>query len=592
MNILYGVTVLVIYILFMLIYKTEKKQNAIIWNSISIILILCYNIFICVICSFIGLLCTLQNLSICNSFFIVTLIIILLKSRKIQKYYVKISDIIFSILILILVIFIAYSQYEFPFNLKHKITDASTHYFFAEQFYKSSTLLYKTGINGSMSFYNSDFRLPGAYVNEGILFKVFDGIALKTDLFVLFDLFVLYLSGILFYYLLKTYIKENKKMQIVAAIFSIIYMLGYQLNSMLYGYVYLSLALDIIIAFLLVMSNYEKKEISNKIALPILSVLSFGIFFSYAYFIAIIYIAIIINTIIKAIRNKESMTSDNNLMEILLLIINPLILGLTYFIILPSAMGIKNEISTIGEEGVIYENYITNFLAFIPIFLTGIILAIKNKKREYNLPTILLVLSILFVVILFIGNKLKIVSDYYCFKAYYIIWLFAIYKSYIILNDILENEHKNLKIATYSYISIYVMIAITTLIVKNSIGINDIFYHNVERIRNDAYSLSNGEVKLIEKTEKGSTIYTLAPHKRLRARWMSVLCHNEYIDVDYSTKNRRTIERWLTERDEIYYFAYHSDYKKIEEKEEYLDSNSVNYETVYNDEFGFILKRK
>ena len=146
----------------------------------------------------------MQNLSICNSIVILIFLAILLKTKKIQKYNVKISDIIFSILLLIIVILIAYTEYGFPFKIKYKITDGSTHYYYAEQFYETSTLLYKGENNEIYGLYDSDFRLPGAYINEGILFKVFDNIISKVNLFVLFDLFILYLSGILFYYLLKT----------------------------------------------------------------------------------------------------------------------------------------------------------------------------------------------------------------------------------------------------------------------------------------------------------------------------------------------------------------------------------------------------
>ena len=187
-----------------------------------------------------------------------------------------------------LVVFIGYKQYGIPFNIKYGITDGSSHYHFAQQFSKNETLLYNETTDDILMLYNSGFRLPGAYVNEGILFSVFDGILHSIDIFIIFDLFVLYLSGILFYYLLKSYANENKKMKFLAVVFSIMYMLGYQLNSMLMGYVYLSLALDVIICFMILMANYKKQEIDLKVALPILSLVSFGIFFSYAYFVPII----------------------------------------------------------------------------------------------------------------------------------------------------------------------------------------------------------------------------------------------------------------------------------------------------------------
>lgn len=587
MNIIYVITILAVYTLFMMIHKTEKKQNVIAWLAISAILILCYNTLICVIGTFFEMLCTLQNLSICNTIMTIILVGIILKKKKIQKYYLKISDLVVSILILVLTIIIAYQQYGFPFSIKHEITDASTHYYYAEQFYNHSTLLYKIENNNIFNTYDSDFRLPGAYINEGILFKIFDGIALKTELFVWFDLFILYLSGILAYCLLKKYVKENKKTQILAVIFSILYMLGYQLNSMLYGYVYLSLALDIVIAFLLMIKIYEQSERDNISVLVILSLLSFGIFFSYAYFIPIIYISVIINIIVKS--KKENILSENNLMQLMSVIIIPLILGLIYFIILPLAQGIENEISTIKTEGAIYKNYITNLLAFIPILVTGIIVSIKNKSKEVDLSQILFSLSILFVLILFAGNKLEKVSEYYCFKAYYIIWLLVICNSYIMLCKILEAKNKTLKIATYSYCVVYLLsIIIATLVTKNNICINNIFNRNEECINGKSYILKIEEIKIIEKLERGETKYTFPSKSNLKRKWTIALCNNPFIEGDLG----KNIEEWLALTSEKYYLAFYSDYKKIYTNENFPKENSEKYKIIHNDEYGFILERK
>ena len=73
------------------------------------------------------------------------------------------------------------------------------------------------------------------------------------------------------------------------------------------------------------MEKYEKDRITTITALPILALMSFGIFFSYAYFIPVIYIAIIVNLIIKTIQNKEKIFCDENLTYLLCLIILPLI---------------------------------------------------------------------------------------------------------------------------------------------------------------------------------------------------------------------------------------------------------------------------
>lgn len=595
MNIIYVITVLNIYILFMLIYKTEKKQNLIAWLAISVILTLCYNVLICLMCTFIGTLCTLENLSICNIITAGILSTILIKGKRMQKYYVKIQEFIFSILLFILVVFIAYNQYGFPFNIKYYITDGSSHYFFAQQFYENSTLLYNKTTDDVLGMYNSKFRLPGAYINEGILFKVFDDIILKADIFILFDLFILYLSGILCFYLLKTYANNNKKSFILAILFSVIYMLGYQLNSMLYGYTYLSLALDIIIAFLLLITNYEKEEISITIALPILSLVSFGIFFSYAYFIPTIYIAVIINIILKSVKCKQKILSNKNIITLLYLIIIPTIVGVFYFILFPIVNENKTEISTIGTDGKIYENYITNYIAFIPILIISAILCIKNNRKINDYPVTVFILSIIFAIVLFIGNKFNIVSKYYFLKSYYIIWLLSICNVYILLSYIQKQENKKIRIITNIYISLYALTIILSLIFNKNIYINDIFANNQENImkKGENILLEHGEVEFAEKAEKlieDNKICLLVPNVQGRMFWISVLYHDQYIFINWKTEKQITIKTWLTEWKQKYYVAYYHDYDEIEN--EYPSEESNEYQIVYNNQYGFILERK
>lgn len=588
MNIIYVLTIIAIYTIFILIHKTNKKQNLFLWLNISWILILCYNIIVCLIYSLLGILCTILNLTIFNTVILLILGFVLLKNKKIQKYYIKIADIIYALIILSIVVFIAYEQYGFPFNIKYSITDASTHYFFAEQFYEKSTLLYND--NGDiLGTYQSNFRLPGAYVNEGILFKVFEGILLKIDIFILFDLCVLYLSGILFYYLLKINIKENKKMNIIICIFSIIYMLGYPLNSMLSGFVYLSLALDIIIALLILISMSEKEELKEKVILPILSLVSFGVFFAYAYFIPIIYISIIIYLVKKNKENNTKFFDIKNLVTILYLIIIPGILGIAYFIIFPLASQIESEVSTIGVEGTIYTNYITNYLVFIPIYIIYFVTSLKRKK-ENNIGVILFILSILFAIILLIGRQLEIVSNYYFFKNYYIIWILSIYTFIVMLDYILNYENKCLNKIIYTFTIVYIIVMIGSSLAGKNIGINDILYKNISLIKFQEYSVKREEFRIAEEIKNNidiKDIYVFPGNNILRLFWMTTLYDNQLIYIDGLTGFFINVEEWLQEKEETYYFAYYEDYGDVN-----LEENIDQYDIIYKDDYGFLLKRK
>ena len=88
-----------------------------------------------------------------------------------------------------------------------------------------------------------------------------------------------------------------------------------------------------------------------------------------------------------------------------------------------------------------------------------------------------------------------------------------------------------------------------------------------------------------------SEIYVLAPRQIGRAEWLSVLHHNQLIFIDYMTVTPITIEKWLADKEEKYYLAYHKEYKEEAESTEYLEENNPNYKIIYNDEYAFVLER-
>ena len=104
MEILYILTIILIITLHMLIYKKEEKQNFLKCFILSLVIFLCYNIFICVIMSFIKIKTNLITLSIANVIIISIMALIVYKQRKVQKYFINIIDIVVLVCMLILTI--------------------------------------------------------------------------------------------------------------------------------------------------------------------------------------------------------------------------------------------------------------------------------------------------------------------------------------------------------------------------------------------------------------------------------------------------------------------------------------------------------
>ena len=80
------------------------------------------------------------------------------------------------------------------------------------------------------------------------------------NFFITFGIFVLLLTGTVMYNTLVKFSKNNKT-RFMACIVSLIYVLGYPLNSLLFGFEYMSLAILIINVIIEMMFYYEKMDL-------------------------------------------------------------------------------------------------------------------------------------------------------------------------------------------------------------------------------------------------------------------------------------------------------------------------------------------
>lgn len=591
MSIVYIFLEIIAVIIFLFIKKTNKKENILLWISLSVIVLMCYNIFITFMFNTIKIKSSLTNLSIALILGILLMIFYLYKSKKIQKYYIKFQDVMVSIIVLIIVIIISYMQFGFPFNIFYGETDASNHYSAAINFYKASDLL---STNNSSDIYNiNKFEtfMTGSYVNLGILLKSLSSFISNTEHFVnisiVFELGILYLSGILIYFLFVQNCK--KKEYIIAAIFAIIYMLGYQLNSELSGFSYLSLGMTIIISIIISIEYYLKKQMNNIIVL-ILFLLNLGLFFTYYFFVPIVYVAIFITMIVKMKNSNKKKYCIQNTIDVFYILVLPFLCGIYYFYLKEIVKG-KNGpgINAIGTEGDIYSNIISNFILFVPLLVFYICKQIKSKKNDFL--TTMLIFEILFMIVLKIGNIFNYVSLYYFYKSYYLLWILVIaisFKGTIIL------LRKNKKII-YAYMIIYMLALIITILkLNNFLNFFDIYYENLFIINSKSkYEVENEYLEIVDYynnnlIDKQQEIYIISPEDILKSKWLYQLYRNPYFMfwLMLEANNEFKIEDWIDKKIEEEYLIYGKkefDYEPIE---------SDSYEILYNNAVGAILKRR
>lgn len=582
MGIIYLFFLAILYILFLLLKKTDKKQNLFFWISIGIICLMSYNVFITYLLDLINIKCRLSTLSIINILFSALMAYKIIKTKSIQTYYLRVRDIIYFSLLLIVVGCIAYTNFGFPFNIKYETTDPAVHYMSAIQFYNNSQLLDKVP---KATLYDFETFMTGAYVNVGLLFKAFSGLVSETHfykIFIFFDILMLLLSGMLFYSSIIDKL-EKKSLFFIGVIISIIYILGYPLNNMIFGFFYLGIGILIINGIICLIKYFKENDFDNVQLLTLMFLLNFALFFTYYLFIPVVYSALGIY-FLWIYRKGKLIISKKSILVITITLIIPFIMGCIYFI-LPGILGIGNSVSaatTLATEGYIYRNLYSNFIFILPFSLFFFINSIKNKKFEFN--NLLFLILALFIFALFIGGMKGKVSSYYYFKNYFVLWLIMFVTGFYGIVEICKNH----LILIYTCIFVYLsLICISVLGIdkkitqKNilfnptdqSIAFTDIFRFNFNKVNSKKMIYNVNELQVLDEFNAivddknnvpvvGTTLQQLWFYSIFDSRTkdnLSEFYNEEYIDLnkwttnqyrhliyfnnDYFTKNKEVIKQ-------------------------------------------------
>ena len=328
MEIIYLISLIILSTSFFILKKSNEKLNAITWLAMTIVLTMCYNIFVVFVLSACNVHSTLTTLFVVNIIFILEINYKNYKNKKLQEYFITKSDVFFSLLILLSVVIITVVNFKFDLCLKYKSVDSASHYTAAREFWKNSILLNKVE---KTTIFNYETHMPATYINIGILFKIFAKFIGEINLhkiYMLFDMFMLFTIGLVFYSLISNKIK-GKFLNIVGAIFVVLFMIGYPLNTIIYGFSYLTFNLIILTAILKIIPYYSTNKIYDRYLLPITFLLTFAVFFSYYFFAPVVYASIFIYMIIVFKKQGKVITLKNILKVVITLVIEH---GISHFI--------------------------------------------------------------------------------------------------------------------------------------------------------------------------------------------------------------------------------------------------------------------
>lgn len=596
MNIIYILTSLALIISYLLLNKGEKKENLIHSVIISVILFLTYNIFITQVMFFVHLESTLLNLAIVNIAFSAVFITKEIKTKTIQKYYINKLDIIAVIIILGLAITIVIMNYGTNIAVKHAVTDAATHYFASDDFYRYSTLFSRES-SDTIKWLNTPYLMTGAYVNTGIFLKLFKGIIDETflvKLYFIFDMFIWMLSGLLMYTALSTNFK-NKKHQILALVLTIFYMLAYQLNSLFAGFSYLGVGLDIIIGIIIIM----KSEIKTNYKISSLFLLNLGIMFSYYYFAPVLFLAQLWYILATNKKQNIKIFSKQNIFEILIALVIPGLIGVIYFIGYP-LMQANNKafdyVGAIATDGFIYEDLIMNIFPYLLLSEVYIIYIAFKKKNTFIDK--LLYLTVIFTLLIYMLMKLEFVSSYYYYKIYYMLFLVLTVSSYEILK-IFVDKGKNVTIIVSGVLIIYSFGIFSAMILDKNWFVFDIYLTNGEEIKDDYALIKDKEFYLFEyynnninTMQNDDTLFCKTKGNTGRDRWVYSITKNGNNLTNALTNDKITTVEKFMENSKYHYFVllkndYGGEYDKVQD-----EVKRYNLKILIQNSAGMILEKQ
>ncbi len=568
-GILYIVSLIILQVLFILKNKSKEKLNLFTTIGLSIVLIMCLNAFECYVLSFFGIANSFTNLIIINLILSIIIGILMLKDKKknkqiMQKYEINKMDIFGTIIIFIVTVFVSLMHFGFPFNINYDSADPSCHYLTSLKFMDEEKLL---STSEDKLYGNFETRKFASYVNSGLLMRCFKGKIDYIDnyqIFIGFGIFILFLTGYLLYFVLNHFAKDEKS-KVLAIIVSILCILGYPLNSLQFGFEYMSLGLVIMIAIIECIYMFSKENLKQSYFIPILFLLNFGLFCAYFMFVPFVYPAEWIYLCIYSYKKDKKIITKNNILILVVTLIIPFILGYIYHlapsiyqIIINSNKISKGDVfkpskSIIGggfnTDGYIYTNLYSNFILLVPLSLYIII----RKFKENKFLSLLFIFNVIYIVMLLIGRQLDKVSYYYLSKNYFTLWIITFILNFRALMYIYE---KNIQ-APIIILTVYIGILILYLLIVPTVMVNeelstrenpftvmDIYGANANMMfEKERIELTNSEIEFIKQSLKkidannDCVLIANAQAKNWMYAFTGQICEND-ISVKYSGQTK------------------------------------------------------
>lgn len=419
------------------IKKSNKVQNFVAWIPLSFILLICFDAFIAGIVGLISIPINIFSTAIINAILSVVLCFFIFNKKAKQSYTFVLFDAVALCFLGFLAAFCGMLQFGSNLDLGYATSDASIHLMNALRIVNSQEV--------------SSMYLVRYFIAMMIeVVSPFMQVTAGYRVFIVCDIFFLFLSGAMFYSLVRRW-ASSLSVQIVILGLTVLYMLGYPLNNMVFGFSYLGAGVTVVAALIFVMGSFFHEDIHFWWALSTAMLLLFGLVISYSLFCPPVYFAVFLFLVFH-LKEKGRFFTSKNIGTLLFLFLPPAILGFIYAYL--GIFGSTVSVSgAIGTEGFVYRDLYSNFIIIAPFSVFAIFSFTRDRKRSLEL---ILIFTLLFTMFLSLGlGLLGAISSYYFYKFYYLLWLLMFVFAAIGLAALLE---KGVRVLVYSYCAVWISV--------------------------------------------------------------------------------------------------------------------------------------
>lgn len=315
-----------------------------------------------------------------------------------QKYEICWSTVISFAVICTVTIFLALNQFDAKLYPFYETSDPSVHLLQATQILNTGKL---QNMFFAPLFNASIFETVLPFYNYFELYKVF----------VLSDIFMFAFSGVFFYAILTSF-TDDVRFKVCGLVITLFYIIGYPFNNMVFGFVYLGMGVTAVVATLYFSYKYANNSGENKGILLALMLCLYTVSETYILFAPATYFAVFF-LVTALFLNKKKLFSLKYISEQLKIFLLPTVLTLYCYFLLSE----PTKLSALSTEGYIYKNLFADFIFLIAPVIFVVINSIRQKKTEPTLFFLFVFGLQAFVTLYF--TYARLFSTYYYYKIYF-----------------------------------------------------------------------------------------------------------------------------------------------------------------------------